>query len=420
MLLGSRANRRKGESGIAHQSGTQGDVATGTEMRAPAIHAGDQRTPATDLRGAALRLFALSLDLMATAGFDGYIKHANPAWEDVLGWTLEELQAQPYLDLVHPEDRERTRAEAAALAAVEGVETRDFEVRFQTKDGTYRWLLFSAQAGAEEGVIYAVAKDITDRRDADSSLEHTTSQLRRRAAELERSNADLEQFAYVASHDLSEPLRQVSGFVQLLAKRYAGKLDDDADQFISFAVDGVNRMQGLIDDLLTFSRIGRDGHEAVDVDLGAVAREALGALSAQVAESGATVTIGALPTLPGNPRELSQLMQNLMSNAIKFRGAATPHAEVSAQRDDADPARPGAWEIAVADNGIGVEPRHVDRIFKMFQRLHSREAYPGNGIGLAVCKKIVERHDGRIWVEPNAGGGSVFKFTLPAPDGAKP
>ena len=350
---------------------------------------------------------------MATATFDGYIKHANPAWEDLLGWTATELRSRPYIEFVHPDDRERTAAQASALTQG-NVETRDFEVRLQAKDGSYRCLWVSAQSSMAERLIYAVAKDITERREAERSLRRASEQLRQRAAELERSNADLEQFAYVASHDLSEPLRMVSGFVQLLSRRYQGQLDADADEFIAYAVDGVNRMRGLIDDLLTFSRIGRDDRRPVDVDLDSVVRRALDALSTQVVETQATVTLGELPTVRGNQRELTQLLQNLISNALKFRAADSPaEIAVSAQQREGVRGHAAHWEISVADNGIGIEPRHAERIFKMFQRLHQRDAYPGSGIGLAVCKKIVERHEGRIWVQPNPGGSSVFKFTLP-------
>ena len=349
---------------------------------------------------------------MATATFDGYIKHANPAWEDVLGWTATELRSRPYIEFVHPDDRERTLAQASALARG-NVGTRDFEVRFRAKDGSHRALSISAQAGVAEGLIYAVAKDITERREAERSLQHASEQLRQRAAELERSNADLEQFAYVASHDLSEPLRMVSGFVQLLSRRYQGQLDSDADEFIAYAVEGVNRMQGLIDDLLTFSRIGRDDRRPGDVDLESVARRALDTLSTQVSETRATVTLGELPTVRGNERELTQLLQNLVSNALKFRAADAPQITVRAEHRDGVGDHAAGWEVSVADNGIGIEPRHAERIFKMFQRLHQRDAYPGSGIGLAICKKIVQRHGGRIWVQPNPGGGSVFTFTLP-------
>jgi PAS domain S-box-containing protein len=658
------------------------------------------------------------VDLLVTAGFDGYVKHANPAVERTLGWTAEDLRTRPYLDFVHPDDRERTAAEAMALARGDH-ETRDFELRFAHRDGGWRWLLLSAQAGLEEQLLYAVGKDITDRRDAEelrqrveqdlrdaarrfetvtesvndaivsaeddgriafwndaarsmfgyepedilgrelttlmperfhaahregfaryletgrakvigrtvelvgrhsdgtefpvelslgewargdrraftgvirdlterkrterylaaqfrvatvlaesptledaaprflaaigesmgwhfgglwtprpdgrrlrcraawheadaeveafhqatmeialergeglpgrvwasgepvwirdagsepnfprggaaaesglhgaiglplvsggeivgvidflspqiqepdpplielmgtigaqlggfvqrkraeAELAATAAELRARAAELERSNADLEQFAYVASHDLSEPLRMVGGFAQLLQKRYQGKLDADADEFIGYTVDGVNRMQTLIDDLLAFSRAGRGDRELTDADAGAAARRALEALSAPLSETGADVEIGDLPTVRADERELGQLFQNLVSNALKFQGEDPPRVRVTAES-----AAGGAeWSFAVADNGIGVEPHHAERIFKMFQRLHGRDAYPGTGIGLAICKKIVEHHGGRIWVEPNADGGSVFKFTLAASEGNRP
>jgi signal transduction histidine kinase len=261
------------------------------------------------------------------------------------------------------------------------------------------------------GTIGAQLGGFIQRIQAQDELAATAAELRARAVELERSNADLEQFAYVASHDLSEPLRMVAGFAQLLQKRYQGKLDADADEFIGYTVDGVNRMQALIDDLLAFSRVGRGDRELSDVDAELVARRALEALAAPLAETGADVEIGELPTVRGDERELGQLFQNLISNALKFHGDEPPHVRVTAEAGRAE------WAFAVADNGIGVEPRHAERIFKMFQRLHGRDAYPGTGVGLAICKKIVEHHGGRLWVEPNADGGSVFKFTLAASEG---
>jgi PAS domain S-box-containing protein len=263
------------------------------------------------------------------------------------------------------------------------------------------------------GTIGAQLGGFVQRKDAEAELAATAAELRTRATELERSNADLEQFAYVASHDLSEPLRMVSGFSQLLQKRYGGKLDAEADEFIGYTVDGVNRMQTLIDDLLAFSRVGRGDREMTEVDAGAVARRALESLSAPVAETQAEVAIGELPTVRGEERELGQLFQNLISNALKFHGDDPPRVRVAAEVE------PGGreWAFAVADNGIGIESHHAERIFKMFQRLHGRDAYPGTGIGLAICKKIVEHHGGRLWVEPSPEGGSVFKFTLAASEG---
>ena len=652
------------------------------------------------------RFFALSLDLLTVVGFDGMFKRLNGAWERELGWTIDELLARPYAEFIHPDDRERTLAEAARLTRP-GTETRDFELRVEARDGSWHWLLLSAHGIPEEQALYVVGKDITDRKRAEEELAQseqrfrsvtesvndaiisadddghivlwnpgaeqtfgytaqealrmhtvdlvperyreahldgfrrlreggeprvigrtvelhgrrkdgtefplelslgrwqsdgrphytgvirditerrntegylaaqyavdrvlvesppveeamprvlvalgeamgwtagaywelgpdedsvrcrefwaadrerlsefesqtvgrsrargeglpgrvlasgepawipditadenfpradvaaraglhgavalpivsgggqvvgvldffterlrapddeltaimsTTSaqvgqflrrkqaeqalaasaaELRRRADELERSNAELEQFAYVASHDLSEPLRMVSGFVQLLAERYKGRLDSDADEFIGYTIDGVERMQGLITDLLAYSRVGR-AVEDEEVALGAVVDDALAALRAPIAERDAEVRVAELPAVRGDRRELTQLFQNLISNAVKFVDDAPPRVDVCAAR------RGGMWEVSVRDNGIGVEPRHAERIFKMFQRLHGRDDYPGSGIGLAICKKIVDRHGGDIGFDPVEGGGTVFRVTLPAAQG---
>jgi signal transduction histidine kinase len=231
------------------------------------------------------------------------------------------------------------------------------------------------------------------------------------AADLQRSNAELEQFAYVASHDLQEPLRKVASFCQLLQSRYGGQLDERADQYIEFAVDGAKRMQVLINDLLAFSRVGRANAPMTEVDLGTVVRAATSNLAAGIEDSGATVEADGLPTVPGDPGLLTLMFQNLIGNAIKFRGDEPPHVRISARADpDA-----GGWAITVADNGIGIDPTYAERIFVIFQRLHSRASYEGTGIGLAMCRKIVEHHGGRIWLATNGGGpGSTFTLTLPA------
>lgn len=225
--------------------------------------------------------------------------------------------------------------------------------------------------------------------------------------DLARSNAELEQFAYVASHDLQEPLRMVASFTQLLAKRYRGRLDQDADEFIGFAVDGANRMQQLINDLLAYSRVGTRGKSPAPTDLNEVLGYAEANLNEAIKESGAVVTHEPLPIVDVDQVQFTQLFQNLLANAIKFRSRETPRIHVSAQVQEGD------WLIAVQDNGIGIAPEHRERIFSVFQRLHSRAEYPGTGIGLALCKKIVERHGGRIWVESAPGQGSTFYFNIP-------
>jgi len=235
-------------------------------------------------------------------------------------------------------------------------------------------------------------------------------QLARYAGELARSNAELEQFAYVASHDLQEPLRMVSSFTQLLGKRYRGKLDQDADEFIGFAVDGATRMQRLINDLLAYSRVGTRGKPFKPVDCQGIFSQARDNLMKVIDESEAVITQEPLPTVLGDEVQLLQLFQNLVANAIKFHNQAPTKIRVSAEKSGPE------WIFAIKDNGIGIAPEHQKRIFSIFQRLHHRSEYPGTGIGLALCKKIVERHGGRIWVESQPGQGSTFYFSIPGED----
>ncbi|MGO9199845.1 MAG: sensor histidine kinase [Limisphaerales bacterium] len=243
--------------------------------------------------------------------------------------------------------------------------------------------------------------DITQRKRAEERLRLTLG-------ELERSNQELEQFAYAASHDLQEPLRMVSSYTQLLARRYQGRLDADADEFIAFAVDGANRMQSLINDLLAFSRVGTRGREFEATDFAAALDEALANLAAAIRESGAVVTHDPLPTVMADRSQMVQLFQNLAGNAVKFHAGKPPRVHVSAVQTGNE------WVFCVRDDGIGIDPRYAERIFNVFERLHTREEYPGTGIGLAICKKIVERHAGRIRVESQLGQGSAFYFTIPA------
>jgi PAS domain S-box-containing protein len=225
--------------------------------------------------------------------------------------------------------------------------------------------------------------------------------------ELTRSNAELEQFAYVATHDLQEPLRAVASCVQLLQKRYEGQIDARADEFITHAVDGTKRMQTLINDLLAYSRISTHAQEFAATNCEVVLDAAMANLMVAIAESGAAVTADALPVVSGDATQLTQLFQNLLGNALKFRGERLPRIHVGAVCQD------GEWKFSVADNGIGMEPQYFERVFLVFQRLHTRKEYQGTGIGLAICKKVVERHGGRIWAESVPGGGATFCFTIP-------
>ncbi|MFD3555803.1 ATP-binding protein [Streptomyces goshikiensis] len=240
-------------------------------------------------------------------------------------------------------------------------------------------------------------------------IEEARLRLDEQAADLKRSNAELEQFAYVASHDLQEPLRKVSSFTQLLQRRYGGQLDARADQYIEYAVDGANRMQTLINDLLDFSRVGRVHHTYESIDLGSVMERTLSALSVGIEESGAVITHDELPTLVADPTQMGMLWQNLIGNAVKFRRPGeTPQIHVSAEREGE------LWRFAVTDNGIGIAPEYAEKVFVIFQRLHTKDAYHGSGIGLAMCKKIVEFHGGTIGIDPAYTDGTRITFTLAA------
>jgi signal transduction histidine kinase len=243
------------------------------------------------------------------------------------------------------------------------------------------------------------------------SLRHQVEEaLARKVDELARSNADLEQFAYVASHDLQEPLRMVTAYTQLLSERYAGKLDENADKYLGYAGEGAQRMQVLIQDLLAFSRVGRNGSNYCSVDCNDVMAEVLKTLAPTIQESGAVITRDELPAVWSDRTQVTQILQNLIGNAIKFRGQEAPKVSISAEKAGA------YWRFSVSDNGIGIAPEYAENIFVVFQRLHARTEYPGNGIGLAICKKIVERNGGKIWVESQPGSGATFKFTLPLHD----
>jgi chemotaxis family two-component system sensor kinase Cph1 len=242
--------------------------------------------------------------------------------------------------------------------------------------------------------------DITERKKAEEDLKATLK-------DLERSNKELEQFAYVASHDLQEPLRMVASYVQLLERRYKDKLDSDANEFIAYAADGANRMQSMINDLLDYSRVGTGGKTFEKTDCAHVFSQAIVNLQGAIEESGAAVTQNNLPTINADETQLIQLFQNLIDNALKFRGKEPPRIHVTSKK------KGGEWLFSVQDNGIGIDSQYAKRVFVIFQRLHNRKKYPGTGIGLAICKRIVERHGGRIWVESEPGKGSTFFFTIP-------
>jgi PAS domain S-box-containing protein len=313
------------------------------------------------------------------------------------GLDLRAFEGRRFEDVLPPERYARVADEYRAVLRGEH---RAFLL--ETPDDAPDYWVDAVPIRDEEGRIaggMAIGLDITERRRAERALED-------RARELERSNEELEQFAYVASHDLSEPLRMVSSYLQLLRRRYHGRLDQDADEFIEFAVDGATRMRALIEDLLAYSRAGRADRPLEPVDLG----EVVGRVVDDLHAAGITLvaTVAQLPTVPGDPAQLHQLFANLLGNACKFVAPGRiPAVSVHVLPGE------GHWRFVVDDNGIGFDPDHVDRMFRMFQRLHTREAYAGTGIGLAIAKKVVERHGGEIAAFPRPEGGSRFTFTLP-------
>jgi PAS domain S-box-containing protein len=338
-----------------------------------------------------------------TRAADGRFIDVNDTFHTMTGFTREEVFATSSIGLklwVNEEDRQRVVADLRAGLPVVGR-----EYLFRTKTGGVINGLFSAQIIqlTHGPCILSSINDITERKRAEERLREVNEDLK-------HSNSELEQFAYVASHDLQEPLRMVSSYTQLLAQRFGDVLDQDARDFIGFAVDGANRMQRLIQDLLAYSRITTRGRVPEPVDASAALGEALVNLQAAVAESGALVTNDDLPAVRADYTQLVLLFQNLIGNAIKFRKPdEPPRVHISAVRSPEDPR---FWMFRVADNGIGIEQKHFERIFVIFQRLHAREDYPGTGIGLAVCQRIVNRHGGRIWIESEPGKGTSFLFTL--------
>ena len=343
-------------------------------------------------------------DGMVVVNQRGEIVLLNAQSEKQFGYLRNELIGRKVKSII-PEgfaerliaDGTRTAAEALAQHIGTGIELNGLR-----KDGSEFpiEIMLSPLESAEGILVTAAIRDITTRKEAEANLVQNVK-------ELNRSNEELEQFAYVASHDLQEPLRMVASYTQLLSRRYKGKLDSDADEFIAFAVDGANRMQRLIQDLLTFSRVGKKGQDLLDISSDDALQQAILNLRGAIEDSGALVTHGPLPEVRANEIQLTQLFQNLVGNAIKYQGPGIPHIHISAAKNGAP-----RWNFSVKDDGLGIDPQFFERIFGMFQRLHKRDEFAGTGMGLAICRKIVERHGGIISVESTPGEGSTFHFTL--------
>ncbi|MBN1381390.1 MAG: PAS domain S-box protein [Deltaproteobacteria bacterium] len=334
--------------------------------------------------------------------------YVTPSAERLFGYSNDDLKHITLEKVISPKYQNKLREFVTrmneALKADPSYIPPPIETPVICKDGSIVWieLTFSFTRDEAGNVVsgMTVNRDITERKKAEQ-------ELAKRTAELARSNAELEQFAYIASHDLQEPLRMVAGFTELLARRYKGKLDSEADEFINFAVDGATRMQHLINDLLTYSRVGTREDPFSSADCRTVLENASANLAVAIEENRAVIKSGNLPVVMGDAGQLMQLFQNLIANAVKFRSEKPPVIDISVQKQG------GEWVFSVSDNGIGIDPQYHESIFAVFQRTPTGKSYAGTGIGLAICKKIVERHGGRIWVTSEPGAGSTFYFTIP-------
>jgi PAS domain S-box-containing protein len=350
-------------------------------------------------------------DAMVVVNQHGEIVLLNLQAEKQFGYRRDELVGQKVTNIIPEGFAERLRTDglrSAEDALAQQIGT-GIELTARRKDGSEFpiELMLSPLKSAEGILVTSAIRDITERKQSQEALRHQEA-LERRSAELTRSNDDLQQFAYIAAHDLQEPLRMVASYTQLLSTRYTGKLDSDADEFIAYAVDGAHRMKLLIEDLLAYCHVGTTGKLPQEISSTAALEQALLNLQGAIQESGGVVTHDPLPNVVVDGAQLVQLFQNIVGNAIKYRGAELPRVHISAKKSSAH-----EWIFSVRDNGLGIAPQYFEKIFLMFQRLHGRGEFSGTGIGLTLCKKIAERHGGRMWVESEPGKGSTFYLALP-------
>jgi len=362
----------------------------------------EERKRASAVQAQLATIVQSSGDAIISKKLDGTITSWNPGAERTFGYTAAEAIGQPMV-MIFP--RDLLEEEPQIMARICAGETvGHFETERVRKDGARLSVSLSISPirDASNQIVAAstIARDITEKKQVEA-------EMRKMVGELERSNQELQQFAYVASHDLKEPLRAVTSCVQLLRQQYAEKLEVRGQEFINHAVDGAKRMQSLIDGLLSYSRVDQQGAELQEADFASLVQRACENLETAIEESGVRIVTGSMPSLKCNEGQIVQLFQNFLSNAIKFRGDQQPEVWVNAERHESE------WLFSVRDNGIGFEPEFCERVFGLFQRLHTRRKYAGTGIGLAICKKIVERHHGRIWAESTPGCGAAFYFNLP-------
>jgi PAS domain S-box-containing protein len=349
-------------------------------------------------------MLAYSNDIIAVLDPDAHVRWTSAAVTRLLGYPSGETGPEiPFIDAVHPEDFPELRERFDDVLAATPGHDSPVVARVRAADGSWHSLEMMAVNLIDDPNVQGVvinARDVTERLEMERSL-------RELADELERSNAELERFALVSSHDLQEPLLTIAGFAHLLQRRHGDKLDQEARESLGYVVDEASRMQDLINGLLAYSRIGRGELQMQTLDTNALVEEVESSLASAIADACAEVIVRPLPNVQADRRQLSQVFQNLLSNALRFCDGDGPRVEISAAWSD------GAWLFSVADNGIGVDASQSERIFEAFERVQPRRGHDGTGTGLAISKRVVERHGGRIWVEPRLGGGSVFSFTLP-------
>ena len=356
------------------------------------------------------RFFSLSLDMLCIASADGYFKRLSPAFTRTLGWSVEEMLARPFLSFVHPDDHAATLAEVERQVQ-EGLPVLDFENRYRHKDGSYRTLSWKS-APQPDGTMYATARDITERRAAEQRILELNRELLQRQEALEAANKELESFSYSISHDLRAPLRHIDGYARMLREDLGPALGEETGRYLDTIVDSARRMGALIDDLLAFSRLGRKPIDTRNVDMQELARAVLAELQHQQ-RAPVQVEIGPLPPAEGDPALLRQVWTNLLSNAVKYSRPRGPSARVLVTGEH----RGDLLHYSVLDNGVGFDMRYADKLFGVFQRLHSHDEFEGTGVGLAIVQRIVHRHGGQVSARADPGRGACFSFELPATEG---